>query len=178
MKKHDYTVFYENITSGIRRSKTGPRILDIINKILTIMMYILYPVMLLIMLIRSFGQHGLSWGTIEPLLPYVLVPGISFLLVSLVRDRLNWRRPYEEYEIRPLIVKETKGHSMPSRHVFSCTVIAMCILTLSIPAGILLLFSAAVLAVVRVLAGVHYPRDTVAGFAVGLLAGSLLFLFV
>ena len=39
------------------------------------------------------------------------------------------------------------------------------------------LILSAVLAVCRVVGGVHYPRDVVVGYALGLVCGALLFLF-
>ena len=66
---------------------------------------------------------------------------------------------------------------MPSRHVFSSTIIAMSALSLSPWFGFILLFLTALLALVRVLGGVHYPKDVLVGYACGLLVGSLLYLF-
>ena len=52
-----------------------------------------------------------------------VVPAVSFLLVSAFRKHYNAKRPYELYGFVPLIKKETKGKSFPSRHVFSIFVI-------------------------------------------------------
>ena len=178
MKNNDYQTFYEKISSGIRRTNHGVGILNLINRILTLAMYVLYPLMITVMLLTGFFQNGSSFEAIRFTLPYILVPGISFILLSIVRDRIDWKRPYEEYDIRPLIEKDTKGHSMPSRHAFSITVIAMCVLSLNVPAGIFCLLCSVVLCVVRVVGGVHYPRDVAAGFAIGLIAGGLLFALI
>ena len=67
---------------------------------------------------------------------------------------------------------------MPSRHVFSCAVIAMCVLSLSVPAGIVCLLFALILCVIRILGGVHYPRDVIAGLIIGILAGCVLFIII
>lgn len=70
-----------------------------------------------------------------------------------------------KYNIKPLFVKDTKGESMPSRHVFSITIIAMCWLYVSVPVGIIMLMLVEIMAASRVLAGVHFVRDAVAGFS-------------
>ncbi|MFR5847382.1 MAG: phosphatase PAP2 family protein [Streptococcus salivarius] len=61
------------------------------------------------------------------------------------------------------------GKSFPSRHVFSATVIAMLALTLNPWLGGAMLFLAMALALLRVLGGVHYPSDVLAGYAIGFL---------
>ena len=152
------------------------RAVKAVNRILTYAVYVLYPAMLIWILLTEWQRSGLTDAVIA-FLPYLLVPGISFVLVTAVRDRLDAPRPYEAWDIDPLIHKDTKGHSMPSRHVFSSTVIAMCALRLQVGFGIVMLLISAFLAAVRVLGGVHYPKDVAAGYAVGVLAGLLLFLF-
>lgn len=101
----------------------------------------------------------------------VLTPLTSFILVSVIRKCIDAKRPYEKYNIKPLFIKETKGESMPSRHVFSITIIAMCWLYVSVPVGIIMLMLVAIMAASRVLAGVHFVRDVVVGFAVGIICG-------
>ena len=134
-------------------------------------------IMIAALLLTGFLDGGLR-EAVHRALPYILIPGVSFILLTIIRDRLNWKRPYEEHDIQPLITKNTKGHSMPSRHVFSCTVIAMCVLSLSVPAGVICLLFALILCITRVLGGVHYPRDVIAGLIIGILAGCLLWTIV
>ena len=101
----------------------------------------------------------------------ILTPFTSFILVSVIRKCIDAKRPYEKYNIKPLFVKDTKGESMPSRHVFSITIIAMCWLYVSVPVGIIMLMLVAIMAASRVLAGVHFVKDVVAGFTVGIICG-------
>lgn len=103
----------------------------------------------------------------------ILTPLSSFILVSVIRKCIDAPRPYEKYDIKPLLIKETAGESMPSRHVFSITVISMCWLYVSVPVGIVMLVLVTVMAASRVLAGVHFIRDVIAGFIVGILSGIL-----
>ncbi|MCR4601428.1 MAG: phosphatase PAP2 family protein [Clostridia bacterium] len=176
-KGRDYAAFYTGITAGIRKRKNGARLLKSVNDILRGIMVVLYP-MTLCMIAAVCYREGLSIrGGVLTVMPFVAVPGISFVVLTLIRSCINRRRPYEQYDIKPLIPREKAGRSMPSRHVFSSVMIAMCVLRLSVPLGIAVLMMAAASAVVRVLAGIHFPGDVAAGFAAGVLSGCLLFLF-
>ncbi|MDU5604104.1 MAG: phosphatase PAP2 family protein, partial [Mogibacterium sp.] len=106
----------------------------------------------------------------------VLIMGGGFFLLSLGRSFYNRPRPYQTWAIQPLIKKDSLGKSFPSRHVFSATVIAMLALTLNPWLGGTMLFLAAILAILRVLGGVHYTSDVLAGYVIGILVGLLLYL--
>lgn len=60
---------------------------------------------------------------------------------------------------------------MPSRHVFSAFIIGMAYLYVSIPMGIVIMMIGVLLATVRVIAGVHFPKDVIAGAAIGIILG-------
>ena len=104
----------------------------------------------------------------KELLAFILLPAIGFALLSAIRKRLNQARPYEKWAIQPLLDKDTSGKSMPSRHVFSATLISMCLLHFFfwLP-GLICLLLSAVLAIVRVIGGVHYPKDVLVGYLCG-----------
>lgn len=113
-----------------------------------------------------------------------LVPGISFVLLSAVRALLNRPRPYEVYDFTPLIHKKTKGKSFPSRHLFSIYMISTVYLVLAfqipefsyIP-GVVLFILGDLLGVIRMVTGVHFPKDVIVGAFVGIACGMLV-LFV
>ncbi len=151
---------YERLSAPFRGEKTA-RLLCAANRLLTYFCYMLYPVLLIWLAARLDGRF---WKAL-------LVPGISFVLLTLVRKRLNFPRPYEVLDIHPIIKKDTQGKSMPSRHVFSMFVIGATYLWILPPAGGLLLVLGVLLAGIRVIGGVHFPRDVLAGGAAGLLAG-------
>ena len=163
----DYAATYQRLTAPLRRSPNAIFFLQLFNGSITRLMYLLYPLLL----------AYIFWYQKERILPYILLPGLAFLLVTLIRKTLNQARPYEAWDIQPFLKKETLGQSMPSRHVFSATMISMCFLTFNLCLGAVLLILSATLAVCRVLGGVHYPKDVLVGMAIGILAGSLLFLF-
>lgn len=169
MKKTDYRQTYEKMTGRIRESGAACFALRAGDKAATGLIFVSYPVLLLLLAAR---------GEYTGLLPAVLVPGVSFFVLTALRAWINRPRPYEAWRIDPIIKKDTKGRSLPSRHVFSSAVIAMAWLAFYPPVGIAFLFVTAAAALIRVLGGVHYPSDVAAGFAAGLLAGALLMILL
>src|SRR5699024_10671091 len=103
----------------------------------------------------------------------LLAPAISFVFVSMIRHYIDAPRPYEVKEIDPIIKKETKGNSFPSRHVFAAFVIATTLYFISKHLAILLMIAVFLLAVLRVLGGVHFPRDVIVGAIIGIVSGVL-----
>ncbi len=101
----------------------------------------------------------------------ILTCGVPFVLLSAARHWLDLPRPFEVYEIEPLLPRESRGRSFPSRHVFSICVIGTCFCWLTPWIGAALLALGAVLSVLRVVSGVHFPRDVLVGAAVGILSG-------
>ena len=86
-------------------------------------------------------------------------------------------RPYEVWEIIPLLDRDSPGQSMPSRHVFSASIISMACLHTSLSVGFILLILSVFLGLVRVLGGVHYPKDVVVAYICALVWGVIFFLF-
>lgn len=136
------------------------------------MMTVLMPLAYLTLLGTSFISNGIG----NDLYAYILVPASGFVLLTLIRKWINQPRPYEAWGIIPLLDKDSAGNSMPSRHVFSATIISMACLHANLPAGLILLVLSALLGFVRVLGGVHYPKDVLVGYACGLLLGILFFI--
>ena len=139
------------------RSPRRTALLNWLNKATSGVYYLSYPILVAALLVHQDHRT----------LRCVLVPGLSFVLVSLYRSVHNAKRPYEVLDIQPLIQKNTRGHSFPSRHVFSAFVIAMTFLWICPPMGALLLVLGVVTALCRVIGGVHWPRDVMAGALLG-----------
>lgn len=168
MKDRDYSHFYQQLTGRIRESDAACFVLRTAGKVMTGIMYGAYPVLMILLGIR---------GEKEQLIRTILVPGVSFVLLTAVRARINRPRPYETWNIDPIIHKDTRGNSMPSRHVFSSAVIAMAWLPVSPTVGTALMIIAAAAAWIRVMGGVHYPSDVAAGLLSGVAAGIFIVIF-
>ena len=102
------------------------------------------------------------------------VPALVFLLVTFIRRGFDRPRPYEVYPITPIIHRNKRGHSFPSRHVASAFILSMAFLYIFPPLGCLLLCFSTLLAVIRVVGGVHHPRDVIAGAGISIVLGYLL----
>lgn len=99
---------------------------------------------------------------------------VPFLAVTLMRLLIDCKRPYEVFDIPELadLKSERKaGRSFPSRHVFSAFLIGVLWMKYSLWLGIAALFFGAVIAVERVLLGIHFVKDVTAGAAIGALSG-------
>lgn len=150
---------YEKITRPIVKYRYGVRILKLINNLITGLVYGLYPALLIYL---AFNRDIRFWKVF-------IVPAISFNIVTIFRRYNNSPRPYEILDIKPIIKKDTKGKSFPSRHVFSIFVIATSFYYINPPIGMALMAGGMILALIRVLAGVHFPRDVVVGALLGVL---------
>lgn len=150
---------YERIAAPLRRHPHAVNALQGINRALTALCYFLYPLLLLWLYLEADSRF---WRCL-------LVPAAAFAAVSVFRAAYNAPRPYEQ-GIDALMKKKTMGHSFPSRHVFSAFIIAMAWWTVYPGIGAALLTVGALLAVIRVVGGVHYPRDVFAGAVAGIAA--------
>lgn len=139
------------------------------NRLMTVVM----PIVYLTLLATTYFQEGLG----KQVCIYVFVPASGFVILSLFRKKINAPRPYEEWDIKPLLDRDSPGQSMPSRHVFSATIISMASFHASLSLGVILLVLSAFLGLVRVLGGVHYPKDVVVGHICALVWGMIFFLF-
>ena len=106
----------------------------------------------------------------------ILVPFISFILVTIFRNIKNAKRPYEVYGFKPLLNKDSLGKSFPSRHTFSAFVIATSILSINLPIGATLLLLGVIIAISRVVLGLHFIKDVVFGAIIGIVCGIVCFI--
>ena len=170
MRKYmkNYQEWYDRIAGNIENKPFLLSLLRTFNRFMTVVM----PMIYLTMLATTYLQQGLG----KQVLIYVLIPASGFVILSLLRKKINASRPYEVWEIVPLLDRDSPGQSMPSRHVFSATIISMACLHASLSVGVILLVFSALLGLVRVLGGVHYPKDVVVGYICALVWGVLFFL--
>lgn len=109
----------------------------------------------------------------EPMLALKLcVAGaVPFAVVSAVRRLINAPRPYELYSFYKVAPKGKGGQSFPSRHVFSSFTVAVLSWILSPWLTVAVSLVGVILSVARVLLGIHFVRDVVAGALVGVVSG-------
>lgn len=152
---------YERWSAWWRAHEGALKALLAVNRGLRYLGYLMYP--LLLVLVAIFDLPSLP--------KLVVVPLLGFLVVSGFRAAFDAPRPYELLDMDPLIKKATVGQSMPSRHLFSMAMIAMCWLYWCAPVGVVLLLLCAVMGYIRVVGGVHFPRDVFAGALGGIILG-------
>ncbi|WP_172934437.1 phosphatase PAP2 family protein [Streptococcus sp. 2106] len=165
----NYQEWYGHVASNIKNKPFLLSLLRTFNRFMTVVM----PMIYLTLLATTYFQEGL--GTQVGI--YLFIPASGFVILSFLRKKINAPRPYEEWDIKPLLDRDSPGQSMPSRHVFSATIISMACLHASLTMGMICLTLSAFLGLVRVLGGVHYPKDVVVGYICGLVWGVIFFLF-
>ena len=160
---------YLKMINYIRGHKTLERALVFANSILTGVVYLAFPVLLI-----ALGYNR----DFKKLLRIVLVCGISFVLVSVFRYFYNAKRPYALYEYEPIVAKEKEGQSMPSRHVFSAFVIACAFAYINPWFSIMFFVIAILIAIHRVIVGVHFIKDVLVGAIIGIVSGVIGFIII
>ena len=161
MKKE--CLFYERVRPFFVTHPYYLSLLKWTNRLVTLLMPLLY----FYVLWAAYLKASKTWIV----LAYLLVPATGFIVLSVIRKRMNWPRPYELGTFPPLLTREGKGSSMPSRHVFSAAIISTVAWGVHPLLSVLGLSLALLLAGVRVLAGVHFVRDVVVGFLSAILWG-------
>ena len=164
----NYQEWYDHMAANIENKPFLLSLLRSFNRFMTVVM----PMIYLTLLATTYLQQGLG----KQVLIYVIIPASGFVILSFLRKKINAPRPYEEWDIKPLLDRDSPGQSMPSRHVFSASIISMACLHASLSVGLILLILSAILGLVRVLGGVHYPKDVVVGYICGLVWGMIFFL--
>lgn len=156
-----YPEFYERISAPFRQRHNGARALTIADKALVIMVAVTF------LGIGAWLAMHHDARTVR----YLVVCAVSFAGLSALRAGLNRPRPYETHAINPLIKRGTRGKSFPSRHVFSAAVISCALLWLNMALGVAGFIATAALSALRVVGGVHFPRDVIVGTALGIVCG-------
>jgi len=158
---------YEKIISYFDHSKTGGLILEGISKLLPLAVALVYAALgALLVIFKS---------------PYVVrfiaVPAAVFIFVTIFRYIVNRPRPYTKLGFKPLLrYKEDKGKSFPSRHTASAVIIGFACFYVYPVFGIIVLFAAILVGISRVLTGMHYWSDVIAGALISAAAAYLGFI--
>ena len=167
MKQEQYKLVSDFFTATKSRTNT----IKALHDVLPIIMIVFYPLQLLCLLIND-GYAS------ESFLKFFIVPLVTLIVVTIMRYVINAQRPYEKYEFTPVVAKDTKGKSFPSRHTASAFIIAMAFMYLKIELGIIMFVIATIIAITRVVSGAHFVRDVIGGAFIGILIGSFGFYLI
>lgn len=144
---------YFRIERFFRRSRPLYKLLLFLNTYLTMIMYIIYPVFII------FGFFTFR----AKLFDCILAPLLTFMLATFFRYFFNSKRPYEVMRISPLIRKNSSGRAFPSRHVACAFAIAAAIYYVAPAFGVVFFVVAFLIALIRVIGGVHFISDVLFG---------------
>lgn len=153
---------YERISAPFRRP-ARQKMLIWLNRLITGCVYAAYILLCAILAVRLDLR----------LIPVVAIPAVPFVLLSFYRKTVNAPRPYEALNIVPLLKPHRQGKSFPSRHVFSAFVIATTLAGFWPPLGLVIAVLGALLMAIRVIGGIHFPRDVFAGTIIGIISGGI-----
>lgn len=156
---------YKNVLEFFKKRKFALLALKICYSFLPLLIFINYPLLIIYVF----------FCMPEKLLKIILIPLGVFIFVTVLRKIINEQRPYEKYGTPALFGKTTKGQSMPSRHTASAFIISMAYMFVNFDMGIVALSVTILITVSRVLAGVHFIRDVLAGMALSILSGIVFF---
>lgn len=92
-----------------------------------------------------------------------------YIVVSLVRRIINAKRPYETYDFYEEPPKNKKGSGFPSRHVFSSFAVGTLICFFEPLLGAVIMVFGLAMGLCRILLGIHFIRDVLAGAIIGVL---------
>mgnify|MGYP000277511673 FL=1 len=162
------TETYKSIVGFFKRNKPYNTVLKLCYNFLPFIMFVSYGILIVFMFfsdIKIFARITLS-------------PLTVFAIVTFFRKIFNRPRPYEKFATPSVFGKDKSGESMPSRHTACAFIIAMAFMYVSIPLGIAYLIISLFIMVSRVLSGVHFISDVLAGMAISLLYGYLSFFII
>ena len=166
-KSRYYESIYPKVFAWFQKHTAARKILKAAYKGLPVLVAAFYACIIL---------HCFFFERRTLLFKELLIPAALFLTVTLLRKRFDFDRPYCVYPVKSLVEKDKRGESFPSRHSASAVVIASAGCFVSIHTGIILFVLAFLISVTRLLAGVHFPRDLLGGWGIGLAFGFLFFL--
>ena len=149
---------YRTVIGWFNARPAAKKALRAVSTGATVAVYLLY-----LGLLAWLAWHAM-W---VPLGVTAVVPAAAFVVGTALRAAINRPRPYTKYGFVPLFPKDKTGQSMPSRHCFSAAAIAGTAWYVLPPLGAVLAVLGVLVAISRVVTGVHYISDVLAGLAFG-----------
>ncbi len=148
-----------------RQHRGMTRLINNANFYLTMLMYVVYPVFLIVGLFAFRTK----------LTDVFLAPAITFIVATVFRKLFNAKRPYQVYRRSATLAKNSPGQSFPSRHVACAVAIAWAVFYVSQPFGIALFVVSALIAIIRVIGGVHFISDVLFGALIAMNISMLMY---
>ena len=106
------------------------------------------------------GRHGVVAAALSA--------GLALTLAKLISDAVARQRPFVDHpHAAHLFVKHAADFGFPSDHASGAFAIAVALLLRHRRAGVVALVMATLIGVGRVMIGVHYPSDVLAGWITG-----------
>ena len=137
------------------------------TKVSSKLFFILYCVLLL----SLWWQHDTG-----KLILCITIPLFTLFSSLLLRRTVHRPRPYQSLAIQIEFPRKEK-YSFPSNHSASASIIALTCLYCYTPLGIVACLLAIVTGLSRVISGLHYPTDILAGFVLSSMISSLYLFF-
>ena len=160
---------YMNNKKWFESHKAAYNILKLLYKGLPLIMVIALPV-----LIVYKGLNHIDHDFFK----MIYIPLFVLIEITILRKILKRQRPYEKYNTEPVIGRDGSADSFPSRHTASAFIISMAAIPVSIPVSIILLIISSAIGLSRILSGVHYISDVIAGAAISVLTGIVFFVIL
>ena len=163
--------YYDNYTQLYNKLSQKPAAVKAVTAVSKLMTYIVYAAYVILLGYLAFTRD-------IRIIRVLSVPAAAFIIITIIRKRINAPRPYEKYPLTSLVNKSTKGNSCPSRHTGCAVIIALACLYISTPFGIFMLITALLIGSSRPLLGVHFPLDVIFGAVLSLMIGTLGFFII
>lgn len=158
--------FYIDLNRKISANSVLCRLLRVVNRSITAYVCCMFSVIMIYLLFaHRFYDHVMI----------TLFCGVGFFLITFIRKFISRIRPFARYGFEPLIKCKKRDCSMPSRHTYSIFVIAIATYTIHPALFAFNLICGVILALTRILAGVHYISDILVGIASAIVFGVVFF---
>lgn len=93
----------------------------------------------------------------------------SWFFARLLKEIFRLDRPFVTHQLAPLV--HTAGYSFPSEHAAVYGALSVILFSLDKPLGYAMMVFTVLVMVSRLIVGVHYPLDVLAGVCVGIVSG-------
>lgn len=157
---------YQKTLNWCRKNKKRERVLTLLCQYSPISVIIIYIGTLLYLIFNK------SYLLVET----IVYPLAALIITTIIRKIINAPRPYDIYNINPLISHHS-GESFPSRHTACATIIAFACFNVNYVLGIICFLISIYVGMSRIIGGVHFIKDVLAGALISSLLGLILILF-